>query len=89
MARRRRKFRFNVADLVVALSNEFGLDPWDFDRDVLRIAARAGPAAGQLANVTIHAFAVLCTANRSPEDKERIESLFVFKIPDPADPWLC
>jgi hypothetical protein len=62
--RLRRKFRFNVADLVVALRCRFGSDPWDFDRDLLRIAARAGPAAGQLANVTVHAFAGVCIANR-------------------------
>lgn len=52
MARLRRKFRFNVADPVVALPYGFGLDPWVFDRDALRIVARAGPTAGQLANVT-------------------------------------
>ena len=69
-ARLRRKFRFNVADQVVALTNGFGLDPWGFDGDALRIAARAGPAASQLANITIHAFAELCTANQSPEDKK-------------------
>ncbi len=63
-ARLRCKSRFNVADRVVALTYGFGLDPRDSDRDASRIAARAGPAAGQLAKVTIHAFAELCTANR-------------------------